>query len=95
MKTLSLDGKTLTLEHVWQVAHAKEGELQVGLSPKSLVQMKKSREFVFKVAKEERPIYSINTGFGSLSEKKDWTKRFDRSSIQSHSLPLHRSGRTF
>lgn len=66
---LILNGQSLTVEHVYQVAYAQPGSLKLTIDPKALVKMKASRAFVFDVVKKGVPVYGINTGFGALSSK--------------------------
>ncbi len=66
---LILNGQSLTIEHVHQVAYAQKGFLNLVIAPKAMVKMKASRAFVFDVVKKGKPVYGINTGFGALSSK--------------------------
>jgi histidine ammonia-lyase len=68
MKTI-LTGTDLTINKVYQIAHAKKGELQLSIHPDSLKKMEQSRAFVFEIVKKGKPVYGINTGFGALSSK--------------------------
>ncbi|MGA2140253.1 MAG: aromatic amino acid ammonia-lyase [Verrucomicrobiia bacterium] len=61
---ITLDGHSLTVADVWQVAHdAAPCELAVP----ARVLMRQSRALVEQLAAEPRAIYGINTGFGPLS----------------------------
>ena len=66
MKTVSLDGKHLSLEEVLDVA---EGRVRVRTSPSVPGRMKRSREFVEKALRAGEKIYGVTTGFGSLSDQ--------------------------
>jgi histidine ammonia-lyase len=66
---LILNGQNLTIDHVYQVAYAAKGALNLSIDPKALVKMKASRAFVFDIVKKGEPVYGINTGFGALSSK--------------------------
>ena len=66
---LILNGQNLTIEQVYQVAHAKKGTLVLSIDPKAMQKMQASRAFVFEVVKKGKPVYGINTGFGALSSK--------------------------
>ena len=59
-----LDGHHLTLEEVVAVArfHAR-----VSISSGALSAMARSRAVVEELLRENKPVYGINTGFGSLS----------------------------
>jgi histidine ammonia-lyase len=64
-----LNGQSLTIDHVYQVAYAQKGTINLVIDPKAMVKMKASRAFVFDVVKKGKPVYGINTGFGALSSK--------------------------
>lgn len=64
---ISLDGHSLTINQVYEIAYAKQGDIQLSIDPKALEKMKASRAFVFEVVKKGEPVYGINTGFGALS----------------------------
>ncbi|MCK5883780.1 MAG: histidine ammonia-lyase [Bacteriovoracaceae bacterium] len=66
---IKLDGHSLTIPMVHRVAHSAPGELKLELTTDSLHKMQKSRDFVFEIVKEGKPVYGINTGFGALSSK--------------------------
>lgn len=68
-KTVDIDGFTLTIEQVHQIAHAQIGEMKLKLTSDSLKRMQESRDYVFKIVEEGKPVYGINTGFGALSSK--------------------------
>jgi histidine ammonia-lyase len=67
--TLILNGQNLTIDDVYNVAHAKKNTLKISIDPNALERMKASRAFVFDVVKKGKPVYGINTGFGALSSK--------------------------
>ncbi len=60
----TLDGHTLSIAGLWQVA-AAQGACQLAASARR--RMTQSRALVDKLAAEPRAIYGINTGFGPLS----------------------------
>ena len=64
---LILNGQNLTIDHVYNVAHAEIGKLKLSIDPIALEKMKASRAFVFDIVKKGNPVYGINTGFGALS----------------------------
>ena len=64
-ETVFLDGQSLTLEDIWDIAHqAKE----VGVDEVCLARLTKARKLVEDLADSGKPIYGINTGFGFLAE---------------------------
>lgn len=81
---LLIDGDTLRLEEILQVAH---NEVTVELSPEAEACVRASRELVDRVAAGDAPAYGINTGFGTLAEvrieKKD-LRELQRNLIVSH-----------
>lgn len=64
MTTLSLDGHSLTLEHVVEVARFKR---KVKLDENALERVRTSYQTVQKIAASGEPTYGISTGFGELS----------------------------
>ena len=69
-KTLFIDGNSLKIHEVYEVAFACKDRFQVELSSKSIEAVTSSRSFVLETLKQNKPIYGINTGFGALSHKK-------------------------
>lgn len=84
MSTLLLDGHTLTLEQLRDVAQRQR---PVGLTPEALARVQKARDLVDRIAAGDEPAYGINTGFGTLAEvridKKD-LRELQRNLIVSH-----------
>ncbi len=68
MTALILNGKNLTFEHIYFVAHSKENNI-VRLCPESIHHLNASRDFISKISQEKKPIYGITTGLGALSHK--------------------------
>jgi histidine ammonia-lyase len=62
---LSLEGQTLTLE---QIAEVARGELHVTLSASARQRVEAARRVVEKIVAEGRVVYGINTGFGKLAD---------------------------
>jgi histidine ammonia-lyase len=85
-RVLLIDGETLKLEEILQVAR---GEAKVGLAPEAAARVRRARQMVDKVAEGEEPVYGINTGFGTLAEvriaRKD-LRELQRNLILSHSV---------
>lgn len=84
MTTLEIDGNTLTLEAIRDVAL---GGRQVALAASARARVDLARALVDEVAAGEAPAYGINTGFGTLAEvrieKKD-LRDLQRNLILSH-----------
>lgn len=68
-KVIELDGHSLSISKVYEIANAKVGEIKVVIPESSLKRMQSSRDFVFEIVNEGKPVYGINTGFGALSSK--------------------------
>ncbi|MDP3114425.1 MAG: histidine ammonia-lyase [Candidatus Cloacimonadaceae bacterium] len=64
MQTILIDGNSLTLEQVEQVAAF---EAKVELTQACLEKVKKCREYVDKVISEGQTVYGLTTGFGKFS----------------------------
>ncbi|MCY4644758.1 MAG: histidine ammonia-lyase [Bacteriovoracales bacterium] len=88
--SLVLDGHSLTLDQVWRASHAGPQEIELSIHPQSLAQMKESRQFVSQILDGQKPIYSINTGFGALSDKR--IKKEDLSALQYNLIRSHCTG---
>lgn len=67
MKDIILTGNDLTIEELYQLSVSKT--LKVSIDPAALKRMQASRDFVFEIVKEGKPVYGINTGFGALASK--------------------------
>lgn len=78
-----LDGDSLTLEEVRAVA---EGKAIVGISPKAIDRVKRSRAFVEKALDLGEKMYGVTTGFGLLADQ-----LIDRSQIEALQRNLIRS----
>lgn len=89
-KKYTLDGKSLTIEQIYEIANAKVGDVFVELCPKALALMQKSRDYVDKIVAEGRPVYGINTGFGALSSKH--IPQEDLSTLQYNLIRSHCTG---
>lgn len=62
---LKLDGETLTLPEVIQVARH---QLPVDLSKKAAAKIQRSRKWVEEIISSGDPVYGINTGFGAFAD---------------------------
>ena len=65
MERLLIDGESLSLDHVAEVAFQRR---QVALHPDAAHKMSKSRAVVEAIVNENRTVYGISTGFGKLSD---------------------------
>ncbi len=94
MGEVLLDGESLTLENVVEVA--RHG-LEVKLSPEAQERVRASRLVVEKLLAEKRPVYGVTTGFGALSGTRitpQDSKELQRNLIRSHSAGVGLSSET-
>jgi histidine ammonia-lyase len=64
-KTVFLDGFSLSLEDIWEIAH---GAKDIGIDEACIQRLEKARALVDELAQSGQPVYGINTGFGFLAE---------------------------
>ena len=86
MKTVTIDGKHLTLEDVLEVA---EGRAKVKISGSVPKRVKRSRDFIEKALRQGEKIYGVTTGFGLLSDQiidHSQIEDLQRNLIRSHSV---------
>lgn len=86
----TLDGKSLTIEQIYEISNAKIGDVFVELSAEALVAMQRSRDYVNKIVEKGDPVYGINTGFGALSSKH--IPKEDLSTLQYNLIRSHCTG---
>src|SRR2546428_7251337 len=65
MDPLLIDGESLSLDHVAEVAFQRR---EVALHPDAAGKMSKSRAVVEAIVNDKRTVYGISTGFGKLSD---------------------------
>lgn len=90
MKHFVLTGTNLTIDDLTTIAHAKVGEVQVSIDPKSMERMKKARQTVLDIVKKGKAVYGINTGFGALASKQIPTE--DLEQLQYNLIRSHCTG---
>ena len=90
-----LDGSSLTLELVEQVAHRNE---PVALDERAVASMRRSRAVVERLADGDAPVYGVNTGVGLLADVRvphDDLEQLQRNVVRSHACgvgdPLNRA----
>ena len=64
---MKINGKDLTVEKLWQEVHFSQASVK--LCPQAQKKMLLSRQYVEREIQKTKPIYGLNTGFGSLSQK--------------------------
>ncbi len=65
MRPLLLDGESLTLDNVHEVAFERR---RVELAPKAAQNMSRSRAVIDSIVNQDRAVYGVSTGFGKLSD---------------------------
>src|SRR5512138_257682 len=65
MNPLFIDGETLTIENVHEVAFDRR---RVTLHPHAIEKMTSSRTVIEAIVNEDRAVYGVSTGFGKLSD---------------------------
>ena len=81
------DGASLTLTDLCAIA---DGDATAGLSPDAAERIDASRAVVDRHARDDRPMYGINTGFGALAET--IIPRGDLDTLQLNLLRSHAAG---
>src|SRR3989442_1932915 len=87
MDPLLIDGESLTIENVYEVAFDRR---RVAVHPAARQKMARSRAVVEGIVSERRPVYGISTGFGKLSDVH--IGEDDISQLQHNLLRSHASG---
>ena len=85
MKKIVINGADLTLEEVVAVAREKA---EVVINPDNIEKVKASRAIVDRIVAEERVVYGVTTGFGSLANvsiPKDDCSQLQENLIRTHS----------
>ncbi len=86
MKNIILDGTTLDIEKLSQVAN---GNAYVEISEDAKKILDESRQLVFELVDQNTPVYGFNTGVGWNKDKtvfKDFFQKYNTNLILSHSL---------
>src|SRR5499426_2543762 len=87
MDPLLIDGETLTIEDVYQVAFERR---RVVLHPDASKRMSRSRSVIEVIVNEDRAVYGVSTGFGKLSDVH--IGRDQITSLQHNLVRSHASG---
>lgn len=87
MDRILIDGDTLRLEEILQVARS---QARVELSPQAAERVRAARALVDRVAESDLPTYGINTGFGTLAEVR--IERRDLRALQRKLVLSHAAG---
>src|SRR5690349_5993681 len=65
MDPLLIDGETLTIDQVHEVAFDRR---RVALNPDAKQRMSRARELIDSIVAEDLVVYGVSTGFGKLSD---------------------------
>jgi len=84
---IEIDGNSLSIEDVGKVSRGGEG---VALADRALPAIRKSREFVERLCRENRAVYGITTGVGELSQKR--VSAADLEKLQLNLIRSHATG---
>lgn len=82
--TITLDGHSLTVEKVVQVARENE---KIAIHPEAMKRIKKCRDLLEEKIKKKEIVYGVNTGIGELSEvvlTQEQVEKYQRYLIYSH-----------
>ena len=88
MEPIVLNGSTLTLETLRQVAYERR---PVELEPQALERAAQARQVLFDMAAEGKPVYGLNRGVGWNKDKEfdpEFFETYNRNLINSHSLGI-------
>lgn len=89
MTVLTLTGKNLSIDNL--AAAAFDSNISIKISLEAMKKVKASREYVDKLVEDDRVVYGITTGFGSLAAvkvKKDQTAQLQKNLIMSHAVSV-------
>jgi histidine ammonia-lyase len=89
-KTLILDGHSLNITDIYNVAYSKKGEYKVILADHARESINKSKDYINQIVDTGKPVYGINTGFGALSSK--FIEKSDLSILQVNLIRSHCTG---
>src|SRR5438105_663484 len=87
MQPLRIDGESLTIESVHDVAFERR---PVEIDPSALEKCRRSRAVVDAIVDEGRVVYGVSTGFGKLSDVQ--IAREDLLALQKNLLRSHAAG---
>ena len=85
-ETLILNGKDLTLEDLYSVVYDRR---PVQIDPEVIPLVDKSRQVLFDMAADGKPVYGLNHGVGWNKDREfsqDFFEQYNRNLINSHSL---------
>ncbi len=91
MKTISINGRDVTIDQVWDVAYQTGGAVRVELAADARTKMAASRAYIEGKMHGGGAIYGVNTGFGAFSSVRisdDEIDQLQKNLIRSHSVGI-------
>jgi len=88
-KSITLDGKSLTIEQVIRVAYGQPGQPQIGISAEGKLQVEHAARAVQELLARGEVAYGITTGFGAFKDRiisPDQVEILQRNIIMSHAV---------
>ena len=88
MNTLILNGKNLTLDDLYEVAHHNR---PVEIAPEAYARLEKGRQIMSELSRQGKPIYGFNRGVGQNKDvniDEDFFDAQNRMILRSHSLGI-------
>lgn len=89
METIFIDGASLTIEQVMQVAYGDAGAPLVKISPQAEAQINRSADAVQRLLAQNVVAYGITTGFGAFKDRvipPDQVERLQHNILVSHAV---------
>lgn len=89
MRSIVIDGESLTFDEVLAVANGKPGEPVVSLSDSAVAKVKRAAEAVDKLLERGEIAYGITTGFGAFKDKiisREEVERLQKNIVLSHAV---------
>ncbi|MCE7963433.1 MAG: histidine ammonia-lyase, partial [Acidobacteria bacterium ACB1] len=89
MRSIVIDGETLTFDEVLAVANGKPGEPVVSLSDSAVAKVERAAEAVDKLLERGEIAYGITTGFGAFKDKiisREEVERLQKNIVLSHAV---------
>lgn len=89
METILIDGESLTIEQVIQVAYGEAGTPLIKISPEAETRINKSADAVQRLLADNVVAYGITTGFGAFKDRvipPDQVERLQHNILVSHAV---------
>jgi histidine ammonia-lyase len=91
MRTVWLDGESLTPSTVLQISYAwrHPAQVTVAVDPRAAQRVRASREVIERMVEDQRIVYGVTTGFGALKDRTipgDQVRALQRNLLLSHAV---------